>query len=44
MMVEQIVCKSCGEYAEVQINTEQYHRSLCYDCDERESIDATNNQ
>jgi hypothetical protein len=36
-MFETIQCKVCGEYAEVQSLSEQYHMRLCYDClDEQE--------
>lgn len=33
-MLEQIQCKVCKEYAEVQIGTEQYAARLCYECQE----------
>lgn len=32
MLSEQIQCKICGEYADVQIGTEQYAEHLCYHC------------
>ena len=39
-MLEQIKCKQCDEYAEVQTLSEQYHDRLCYDCLEEKSDEA----
>jgi formylmethanofuran dehydrogenase subunit E len=38
-MLEQIQCKTCGEYAEVQIFTEQYYEILCFDCLEKKEAE-----
>jgi hypothetical protein len=37
MLLEQIQCKVCSEYAEVQIGTEQHFERLCFGCEEEKA-------
>lgn len=34
MVTEQIYCDNCHEYEDVQVGTEHWARSLCYNCEE----------
>lgn len=36
MPMEQIKCKKCDEYVNVQIGTEQCIERICYDCVDNE--------